>query len=82
MILKSINNYLRNNSYNINISNNLLYINNYNRIDNLSNNNIIIIFSDFRLEIKGNNLKLTKTIDKELLFKGDIESINFIYSNE
>ena len=36
MILNNIKTYLNNNSYNINLSQNQLYINNYNKIDNIT----------------------------------------------
>jgi hypothetical protein len=78
MILNNIRNYLNNKSYNINISKNQLYINNYNKIDNINDKNISIIFEDFKLYIEGLNIKVTKMIDKEILFNGLIESIKII----
>lgn len=78
MILNNIRNYLNNKSYNINISKNHLYINNYNKIDNINDKNISIIFEDFKLYIEGLNIKVIKMIDKEILFNGLIESIKII----
>ena len=78
MILNNIRNYLNNKSYNINISKNQLYINNYNKIDNINDKNISIIFEDFKLNIEGLNIKVIKMIDKEILFNGLIESIKII----
>jgi len=78
MILNNIRNYLNNKSYNINISKNQLYINNYNKIDNINDKNISIIFEDFKLYIEGLNIKVIKMIDKEILFNGLIESIKII----
>ena len=78
MILNNIRNYLNNKSYNINISKNQLYINNYNKIDNINDKNISIIFNDFKLNIDGINIKVIKMIDKEILFNGLIESIKII----
>ena len=78
MILNNIRNYLNNKSYNINISKNQLYINNYNKIDNINDKNISIIFNDFKLNIDGINIKVIKMIDKEILFNGQIESIKII----
>ena len=77
-MLSNIRNYLNNKSYNINISNNQLYINNYNKIDNINDKNISIIFEDFNLKIDGINIKVIKMLDKEILFNGQIESIKII----
>ncbi len=78
MILNNIRTYLNNTSYNINLSKNQLYINNYNKIDNITDKNISIIFEDFKLNIEGLNIKVNKMIDNEILFNGQIESIKII----
>ena len=78
MILNNIRKYLNNKSYNININKKQLYINNYNKIDNINDKNISIIFEDFKLYIEGLNIKVIKMIDKEILFNGLIESIKII----
>lgn len=75
MLLQSISTFLRNNSYNINISKNNLYINNYNKIDTISEKYISIYVEDIKLIIKGTNFKVIKMLDKEMLFNGQIESI-------
>lgn len=79
MLLQNISTYLRNNSYNINISKDNLYINNYTKIDNITSKNIIIIIDKQKLSIKGNNIKVIKMLDKEILFNGQIESIEITY---
>ena len=78
MLLQKISNYLRNNSYNINISENYLYINNYQKIDNISETDISIVVNKTILNIKGNNFKVLKMLDNEILFNGDIENISII----
>lgn len=75
MIINNIRTYLNNKSYNINLSKNQLYINNYNKIDNINDKNISIIFNEFILKIEGLNIKVIKMIDNEILFNGQIESI-------
>lgn len=79
MLLQNISTYLRNNSYNINISKDNLYINNYTKIDNITSKSIIIIIDKQKLSIKGNNIKVIKMLDKEILFNGQIESIEITY---
>lgn len=78
MLLQNITNYLRNNTYNINISENYIYINNYQKIDNISETDITIIVNQYILNIKGNNLKVLKLLDNEILFNGNIENIKII----
>ena len=78
MLLNNIRNYLNNKSYNINLSKNQLYINNYNKIDNINDKNISVIFEDFVLKVEGLNIKVIKMIDNEILFNGQIESIKTI----
>ena len=82
MLLQSISTFLKNNSYNINISKNNLYINNYNKIDNISDKYISIYIEDIKLIIKGINFKVIKMLDKEILFNGQIESIKLIPIND
>ena len=74
MFIQSISNYLSSKSYNINISKNSIYINNYNKIEHISETLIKINIDDFKVIIKGNNFKISKMIDKEILFNGQIES--------
>ncbi len=78
MLLQNITNYLRNNTYNINISENYIYINNYQKIDNISETDITIIVNQNILNITGNNLRVLKLLDNEILFNGNIENIKII----
>ncbi len=79
MILNRINTYLKNNSYNINLSNNTIYINNYLKIDTISETKLKIIFNNFTISIIGKDLKVLKMIDQEVLFNGTIEKIEYYY---
>lgn len=78
MIFEKVRSYLKNNSYNINISKNYLYINNYLTIDNLSEKNIRISLNNVDLEIEGKELKVVKMLDDEILINGQIESVKLI----
>lgn len=77
MLKQSITNFLQNKSYNINISKNRLYINNYTKIDTVNEKNIKILIDDIKMYIEGEDLKVIKLLNNEVLFKGKIESINF-----
>ena len=78
MLKQNISTFLKNNSYNKNISKNNIYINNYTNIDNISENNIIIIIENMKLVIKGTNFKVIKMLNKEVLFNGQIKNIEII----
>lgn len=79
MLKESIINYLQKQSYNINISNNSIYINNYSRIDTINEQKLIIIIDNLKINITGKEFKAIRLLNKEVLFKGNIESINFKY---
>ena len=68
-----------NNSYNINLYANGIYIQNYSLIDCISDNLLIIRFSKFILTIKGQHFSVSKMLDNEALFNGQIEKVNFEY---
>ena len=51
---------------------------NVEKIDNINDKNISVIFEDFVLKVEGLNIKVIKMIDNEILFNGQIESIKTI----
>lgn len=75
MFLNRISNYLINNDYNINISSNQIYLNNYQKINYISDKLIIIEYQKFKLEINGQNFKIIKIEEKELLLHGEINKL-------
>lgn len=79
MLVSKINNYLKESSYKINLVPNKIYINNYEEINTINDNRISIKFQDFILNINGSNFKVLKMIDKEVLFNGLIESMEYLY---
>lgn len=66
-------------TYNINLSPNKIYINNYNDIIEIKDTNISLDFTDFLLKINGQNFKVSQMINNEILFNGHIESMEYIY---
>ena len=80
MLLNNITTYLNNKSYNINISQNNIYINNFKKIDNITEKQLTILVDNFKLKIDGNNLKVIKMLDKEILFNGQLNKIEIIYN--
>lgn len=77
-MIDQIRNYLNNKDYNINISNNSIYINNYNKIDKITSSTIIVNIQNIKLHITGENFKLLKMLDKEVLFNGQIKTLEII----
>ena len=69
--------YLRNDCYNINISNNIIYFLNYDKVIEINDDIIMIKFKDFVLTVKGNDFKIVKMLDNELLINGNFKEISF-----
>ena len=80
MILDNIKNIFINESYSINLTTNKIYITNYEKLLSITDKQIILKFNDFNLNIKGLNFKIIKMLDKEILFNGHIESMEYIYN--
>lgn len=80
MIIDNIKNIFQNEAYSINLANNKIYINNYEKLLSITDKQIIISFKSFTLIIKGLDFKIVKMLDKEVLFNGQIESINYNYN--
>ena len=79
MELSNIKQFLRNKKYGIDIYGNNIYINNYQKIDYISENLIILIFANFKLKIKGQQITVIKMVNQELIFNIKIESLEFLY---
>ena len=79
MFLKNVKNYLQEKEYNINFYKNALYINNYQKVEEIAETSIIILFDTFLLQVKGTHITVDKMLDKEILFNGIFESVTFHY---
>lgn len=78
-IINSLRNFINDQDYYIATYNNSLYIYNYNLILIIKDNLMEIKFLSFILEITGNNLKITKMSNNELLIEGIIKNVRYIY---
>ena len=76
-MLKSLNKYLKNNEFSINILDNLIDINNFIDIIVLEPNKIVLSISSGYLKIFGTNLTINKLLDNEITITGTIKSMEF-----
>ena len=74
-MLNTFTNYFKNENYSLLITNNKLYINNYNKIINIKSNEIIIDVKDKRLFIFGKDFILKKMDKIELYITGSITRV-------
>ncbi len=79
MLINNLRDIFINEAYSINLTNNKIYINNYEKLISITDNQIIIKISNFNIIIKGTNFKIVKMFDKEILFNGQIESLIYNY---
>ncbi len=80
MIIDNLKNIFINEAYSINLTNNKIYITNYEKLLSITDKQILLKFTNFNLNIKGLNFKIVKMLDKEILFNGHIESMEYIYN--
>lgn len=80
MLIPKIRNYLKKDLYNINLTPNNIYINNYINVNSITETLISIVFKEFILNINGTDFKIAKILDNEILFNGQIESMEYIYN--
>ena len=78
-IKENLLNFLYDKDFFINIYDNNIYIFNYNVIDLLTSNKIIIRIDNKKITIEGNNLLVSKMTKSEILIKGIITNIVLIY---
>lgn len=76
-MLKSINKFIKNNEFSINILDNLININNFIDITILESNKIVLEIPNGYLKIYGDNLVIKKLLDNEILITGIINSLEF-----
>ena len=74
-MIKKIVNYIKNDSLKIIYINNSVNIQNYNKIIEISDTFVRILYNNEIIVIKGNDLKLNKLLDNEILITGIINKI-------
>ena len=76
-MLKSINKFISNNDFSINIMNNSIDINNFIDIIILESNKVLLSIPSGYLYIFGNDLVIRKLLNNEILINGSIISLEF-----
>ena len=72
-------NFLYDKNYFINIYEEYIHVFNYVELISLASNKIILKLENFKLIINGQELFITKMIPNEILIKGSINSVEFLY---
>lgn len=78
-MINKIRNYIMDKEFRLTLFKDKLYVINYNKIISLENTNISFKIDNGKIIIKGNDLVLKKLLDKEILVKGKISSIEVKY---
>lgn len=78
-IKESLINFLYDKDYFINIFENYIHVFNFRELKSLSSKKIILKLDTFTLDIEGNDLFITKMLPNEVLIKGTIIKVGFIY---
>lgn len=78
-MLKRVYEYVRDDEFRFTVYNDRIHILNYEKINTLNSDYILIESSDRKISIKGNNLVLNRLLDKEVLIVGSVKTIEVIY---
>ena len=73
--LDTINNFLYDQNYFISLYDNKIHLYKYLELTKLTSKEIIVLFNDFKLNIKGDNLTIIQMNKEELLIQGNIFSV-------
>ena len=76
-MLRSLNRYIKDNEFSINILEDIININNFLDITILEPNKIVLQTPKGYLRIFGNDLIIKKLLDKEIVIEGTISSLEF-----
>ena len=75
MNIKDIRNYILEEKFQINLTPNYVDVINYKDLGTIDNKNITIYYEKGSIKITGNNMTVSKLLNKEILIVGDINAI-------
>lgn len=75
MLTRKVRNYLTDEEFKIIILKNRINISNYEKIEFLDNDKVIIKYKQGKISIKGENITVSKLLNQEILITGNIKEI-------
>ncbi len=75
----SLINFLYDKNYFINIYDEFIHVFNYQELISLSSKKIILKMETFKIDVSGTDLFITRMLPNEILIKGSIGKVEFIY---
>ena len=72
-------NFLYDKNYFINIYDEYIHVFNYQELISLSSKKIILKMETFKIDVSGTDLFITRMLPNEILIKGSIGKVEFIY---
>lgn len=78
-LLRKLYEYVKDDEFRFTVYNNRIHFINYEEINSLNSDYILITSFDRKISIRGRNLVLNKLLEKELLVVGEIYNIEVIY---
>lgn len=78
-MLRKLYEYVRDEEFRFTVYNDRIHIINYEEINSLNNDYILISSKDRKISIRGRNLVLNKMLEKEVLIVGMVLNIEVIY---
>ena len=78
-MFKDLKEYIGEFEFKITILKDKINIINYDRIINLTDNEVSLIAENTKIRIYGNNLMLNKLLDREILLTGKVSKVEFNY---
>lgn len=78
-MLRKVYEYVRDEEFRFTVYNNRIHIINYEKINTLNSDYILIKCIDRTINIRGRNLVLNKLVDKEVLIVGEVNNIEVIH---
>lgn len=75
----SLINFLYDKNYFINIYDEFIHVFNYQELISLSSKKIILKMESFKIDVSGTDLFITRMLPNEILIKGSIGKVEFIY---
>lgn len=77
-VLRRVYEYVKDDEFRFTVYNDRLHIINYEKINTLNSDYILVESLDKKINIKGNNLVLNRLLEKEVLIVGNVKSIEVL----